>query len=266
MLGTPVGGFGAGVARAGRFVEGPTGGWDTAAPREEEVLRMSGEPRESDGDRAVGEPEPQIKRGGLPLPGLKHWRLRRELSQANLARRADLTVDYLSKVESGRRGCNPSIAQHLADLLRVDLLDLRRNHGGAEEHQKVSSPARPARVRIAHQRVHRVYLRLLLLEAVGSSYAAMDEREIEEHCEKGTWEEVLKTVRARKREMGFIGGVLEGGGAPQDSALPEEVRSFLEAVLRSYPDQDIRLLAMARRRELSEEGHEALTKAMRDLL
>jgi transcriptional regulator with XRE-family HTH domain len=227
---------------------------------------MGGDPRDSDRDRAVGKPEPQIKRGGLPLPGLKHWRLRRGLSQAKLARRADLTVDYLSKVESGRRGCNPSIAQHLADLLTVDLLDLRRNHGGAEERQKVSSPARPARVRIAHRQVHQIYLRLLLLEAVGSSYAAMDEREIEERCEKGTWEGVLETLRARKREIDFLGGVLDGGGAPQDSDLPEEVRSFLEAVLESYPDQDIRLLAMARRRELSEEGHEALTKAMRDLL
>jgi transcriptional regulator with XRE-family HTH domain len=228
---------------------------------------MGGDLRGSDGDRAVGEPEPQIKRGGLPLPGLKHWRLRRGLSQANLARRADLTVDYVSKVESGRRGCNPSIAQHLADLLTVDLLDLRRNHGGAEEQlQKVPTPARPARVRIAHQQVHRVYLKLLLAEAVGSSYAAMDEPEIEEHCEKSTWEEVLKTVRARRREIGFLGGVLEGGEAPQDSDLPEEVRSFLEAVLESYPDQDIRLLAMARRREPTREGHEALTNAMRELL
>ena len=227
---------------------------------------MSGDLRESDADRGVGEPEPAIKRGGLPLPGLKRWRLRRGLSQAKLARRADLTVDYLSKVESGRRGCNPSIAQHLADLLRVDLLDLRRNHDGAEELQKVSTPARPARVRIAHRQVHRVYLRLILLEAVGSSYAAMEEREIEEHCEKGTWEEVLKTLRARRREIEFLGGVLEGGGAPQDSDLPEEVRSFLEEVLGSYPDLDIRLLAAARRREDSEEGRKALTKAMRDLL
>jgi len=227
---------------------------------------MGGDPRDSDRDRAAGEPEPAIKRGGLPLPGLKHWRLRRELSQAKLARRADLTVDYLSKVESGRRGCNPSIAQHLADLLTVDLLDLRRNHGGAEEHQKVSSPARPARVRIAHRQVHQVYLRLLLLEAVGTSYAAMDEPEIEEHCEKSTWEEVLESVRARKREMEFLGGVLEGGGVLQDSDLPEEVRSFLEAVLKSYPGQDLYLLALARRREPSEEGHEALTKAMRELL
>jgi transcriptional regulator with XRE-family HTH domain len=228
---------------------------------------MGGDPRESDRrDRSVGEPEPAIKRGGLPLPGLKHWRLRRGLSQAKLARRADLTVDYLSKVESGRRGCNPSIAQHLADLLRVDLLDLRRNYGGAEQRQKVSTPARPARVRIAHRRVHRVYLRLLLLEAVGSAYAAMDEPEMEERCEKGTWEEVLETVRARRREIDFLGGVLEGGGGLQDSDLPEEVRSFLEDVLASYPDQDIRLLAMARRRESSEEGRKVLTEAMRALL
>jgi transcriptional regulator with XRE-family HTH domain len=230
---------------------------------------VGGDPRGSDRrDRAVGEPEPAIKRGGLPLPGLKHWRLRRGLSQAKLARRADLTVDYLSKVESGRRGCNPSIAQHLADLLRVDLLDLRRNHGGAEQRQKVSTPARarPARVRIAHRQVHQVYLRLLLLEAVGSSYAAMDEPEMEERCEKGTWEEVLETVRARRREIDFLGGVLEGGGGLQDSDLPEEVRSFLEDVLASYPDQDIRLLAMARRRESSEEGRKVLTEAMRALL
>ena len=196
---------------------------------------MSGEPRESDGDRAVGEPEPQIKRGGLPLPGLKHWRLRRELSQANLARRADLTVDYLSKVESGRRGCNPSIAQHLADLLRVDLLDLRRNHGGAEEHQKVSSPARPARVRIAHRQVHRVYLRLLLLEAVGSSYAAMDEPEIEEHCEKSTWEEVLETVRARKREIGFLGGCSRVGERRKIRICPRRCARSWRTCLRATP-------------------------------
>jgi transcriptional regulator with XRE-family HTH domain len=218
-------------------------------------------------DRAVGEPEPAIKRGGLPLPGLKHWRLRRGLSQAKLARRADLTVDYLSKIESGRRGCNPSIAQHLADLLEVDLLDLRRKYDDAEEEQqKVSRPARPARIRLAHRQVHQVYLKILLLGAVGSAYAAMDEWAMEKHLEKRSWEEVLEAVRARKREIEFLGGVLESGGVLQDPDLPEEVRSFLEAVLQSYPEQDIRLLAVARRREPSEEGHEALTKAMRDLL
>jgi hypothetical protein len=52
----------------------------------------------------------------------------------------------------------------------------------------------------------------------------------------------------------------------EDSTLPKEVRSFLERVLKSYPDLDIRVLAVARRGEPTEEGHEALTKAMRDLL
>ena len=223
--------------------------------------------QEPNRDRVVGESEPAIRRGGLPLPSLKHWRLRRGLSQAKLARRADLTVDYLSKVESGRRGCNATIAQHLADLLNVDLLDLRRKHDGAEEEQqKVSKPARPARVRIAHRQVHQVYLKLLLAEAVGSAYAAMDEREIEKHCQESIWEDVLGTVRARKREIEFLGEMIDSRKVLQEPDLPEEVRSFLESVLESYPGQDLYLLARARRRETSEEGHEALTKAMRDLL
>jgi hypothetical protein len=52
----------------------------------------------------------------------------------------------------------------------------------------------------------------------------------------------------------------------QDPNLSEEVRSFLEAMLESYPDLDFRVLALARRGEPTEEGHEALTKAMWDLL
>ena len=55
----------------------------------------------------VGGPEPALRGGGLPLPGLKRWRLERGLSQAELAQRAGLTADYLFKVESGRRGATP---------------------------------------------------------------------------------------------------------------------------------------------------------------
>src|SRR5215208_5037070 len=141
---------------------------------EEEGRHVTEGSQGSGSERAVGEPEPAIRGGGFRLPALKHWRLRRELSQRDLARRADLTVDYLSKIETGRRGCNPSIAQHLADLLKVDLLDLRRKYDGAEEPQKVSRPARPARIRVPHRRMHQVYLKMLLAQAVGSSYAAMD--------------------------------------------------------------------------------------------
>jgi hypothetical protein len=38
----------------------------------------------------VGEPEPPRRGGGLPLPGLKYWRVRRGLTQAELTRRAAL--------------------------------------------------------------------------------------------------------------------------------------------------------------------------------
>jgi hypothetical protein len=35
----------------------------------------------SGGNGPVGEPEPALRGGGLPLPGLKRWRLHRGLSQ-----------------------------------------------------------------------------------------------------------------------------------------------------------------------------------------
>src|SRR5687768_9011162 len=213
-------------------------------------------------DRAVGEPEPAIRGGGFRLPGLKHWRLRRELSQRDLARQADLTVDYLSKIETGRRGCNPSVAQHLADLLKVDLLDLRRHYDeDAEEEQAFLRPARPARPKVAYRQVHQAYLKIFLIGTVGSAYAAMDEWAIEKHCQERSFEEVLEAVRSRKREIEFLRGVLEAGGVLEDPNLPQEVRSFLEAVLESYPDLDIRVLALARKGEPTQEGHEALTKA-----
>jgi len=107
--------------------------------------------------------------------------------------------------------------------------------------------------------VHQAYLKIFHLGAVGSAYAAM-----EKHCERGTWEEVLEAVRTR--EIEFLRGVLEDGGVLQDSTLPAEVRSLLEAVLKSYPDLDIRVLAVARRRQPSEEGRQEFAKAMRDLL
>jgi len=218
----------------------------------------------------MGQTEP-LRGGGFRLPGLKHWRLLRGLSQVELARRADLRPDYLWNVESGRKGCNSSAAQHLAELLKVDLLDLRTKYDDAQEAQAASTggaqaASGPARSRIAYRHVHQAYLKILLVGGVDSTYATMDEGVIEQHCEEISWEEVLKVVWARKREIEFLGEVLEARGVLQDQDLPEEVRSFLESVLGSFPGLDIHLLAMARRHEPSEEGHEALTKAMRDLL
>jgi len=230
---------------------------------ERESLTTGDSQEVSGRDDPVGEPEPALRGGGLPLPGLKHWRMRKGLSQAELARRADLSSDYLFKVESGRRGCNPESAELLADLLGVGLEVLRRRPGAAFD---METPPKPSRPSIPYRHVHQAYLKILLEGAVGSAYAAMDEPEVEERCKGSTGEEVLAIVRAREREVEFLGEALGARGVLRDPDLPEDVRTFLEAVLGSFPDLDIHLLAAARRREPSEEGHEALTKAMRDLL
>jgi transcriptional regulator with XRE-family HTH domain len=224
----------------------------------------TGDSKEVSGsDGLLGEPVPPLRGGSLPLPGLKHWRLRKRLSQKELARRAGLTNYYVYNTESGRRGCNPETAQLLADVLQVDLEDLRRRREDALDGKAPPKPDRPS---IPYRNVHQAYLRLILNGAVGSAYAAMDEWEIEEHCEEGTWEDAIEAVRSRKREIEFLGEWIEARDVPQDPELPEDVRSFLESVLGSFPDLDIDLLAMARRGEATEEGYEALTKAMRDLL
>jgi hypothetical protein len=54
--------------------------------------------------------------------------------------------------------------------------------------------------------------------------------------------------------------------AEVSAGLPVQVRLFLGGTLEGYPDLDVRLLAAARRQERSEEGPEALTKVMRQLL
>ena len=224
---------------------------------------MTGDFRESGRDGALGEPEPPLRGGGLPLPGLKHWRMRKGISQAELARRAGLSSDYLFKVESGRRACRPQAAELLADLVGVSLEVLRRKPGAAFD---METPPKPDRPRVAYRHVHQDYLRIILEGAVGSAYAAMDEWEIEEHCKGSTWEGALEIVQARKREIEYLRDALGARGVLRNPDLSEDVRSFLEAVLKSFPDLDIHLLAMARRREPTEEGHEALTKSMRALL
>jgi transcriptional regulator with XRE-family HTH domain len=176
---------------------------------------MTGDSQEFSGrDGPVGKPIPPLRGGSLPLPGLKHWRLRKRLSQKELARRAGLTSHHLYKIETGKRGCNPETAQLLADVLQVDLEDLRRRREDALDGK---APPKPSRARIPYRNVHQAYLRLILKGAVGSAYAAMDEWEIEEYCEEGTWEDAIEAVRARKREIEFLGEALEAGGGATGS-------------------------------------------------
>jgi transcriptional regulator with XRE-family HTH domain len=171
------------------------------------------------------------------------------MSQADLALRAGLTADYLFKVESGRRGCNPEAAEELAEVLEVGLRELRTMRDDPGQERASSAPARP---RVAHRRVHQAYLRILLIREAGSAHAAMEEWEIERHCEGISWEGVIGVVRARKRELGALGELMRDERV--NAGLTAEVRSFLEAALEGYPDLDIRLLAAARRREPSEGG------------
>ena len=155
-------------------------------------------------------PSPPLRGGGLPLPGLKHWRLRKGISQTDLARRAGLSSSYLFKVESGRRACRPEAAELLADLLGVRLEVLRRKPGAAFD---METPPKPDRPRIAYRHVHQAYLRIILEGAVGSAYAAMDEWEIEERCEGSTWEGALEIVQARKQEIEYLRERPGPGGA-----------------------------------------------------
>jgi DNA-binding XRE family transcriptional regulator len=85
----------------------------------------------SDASRASRRRQGDFKGGGLRLSGLKQWRERRVLSQGELAKLVGVQRGYLQKVEQGRRGCNPWVAQRIAEELGVDLEALRA--GPAEE-------------------------------------------------------------------------------------------------------------------------------------
>ncbi len=196
--------------------------------------------------------EPPLRSGGLRLPSLRQWRLRRGLTQQRLAESAGLDQRHLTKIETGRLGCNPSPAQRLAEELGVEVAELR-----VHPHEQ---DARPAKPRISQRNLQRAYLSVLLGREVGSAYTAMGEEALEKHCQWLSWEGVLEVASGRRREAKVLRELLD------DAALPEEVRPFLEEALGTHPDRDIRLLAAAREREASPEGREELTRAMREFL
>ena len=199
--------------------------------------------------REGSEVEPVLRGGGLRLPGLKYWRLRRGLSQVWLAQRVETNQRYISRIEAGVRGCNPNMAQKLAEVLEVDLKALR-----------TKAEPEPARPRSVYRRVHRTYLKIILERTVGSAYTALGERGLELHCNKLPWEGVLEVISKRKREAEVIREIF------RDADLSKEVRRFLEAALSGYPNQDIHILTVTRRREGSEKGREELSSAMQELL
>ncbi len=181
---------------------------------------------------------------GLLLPGLKGWRIRRGLTQQQLADRVGARLQYISRVEQGR-GCNRAVAQEIADALEVDLDELRADTGLGDSGTRY---------------LHKAYLKILLERVVGSSYAVLEERELEERVEGLSVEELVGVIYKRRRELDLLDEVLA------ESGLLLQVRLFLEELVKERPAEDIRILAAARTQETSEEGRERLTQAMRELL
>ena len=87
----------------------------------------------SDASRESGSPQGDFKGGGLRLSGLKKWRERRGLSEGQLAKLVGVPRHYVQRIEQGRRGCNPWVAQKMAEELEVDLEELRASLAPEEE-------------------------------------------------------------------------------------------------------------------------------------
>jgi transcriptional regulator with XRE-family HTH domain len=205
-------------------------------------------------------PEAPEWRVGVKLPGLRVWRKRRGLTQTELAQMAGVTQNVLTRVESGQRGCNPEVAQKLAEVLDVDLQELE-GEPGDEPPAPEEAPSRPpARPVVTCRYIHRAYLKYMLDKEVGTSYATLSEGELKKHCEELSLERVLEIISEKKREIEFVERALE------DPELTPEVRLYFEEVARQAPDENIRLLLALRSEASSEERRQELTRAMRELL
>ena len=220
--------------------------------------------QDSDASRGSGRPQGDFKGGGLRLSGLKQWRERRGLSQGQLAKLVGVPRHYVQRIEQGRRGCNPWVAQKMAEELEVDLEELRaslapQEDTGGEGDVRVRRGRPP--VVIPRRSVHRAYLKVLLDREVGSAYSALEEREFESWYMRLSPEELLEIISRRQLERELLKEVLT-----YTARLHPEVRTFLEELVREHPGEDLRILAARRAQEHSEEGRERLSRAMRRLL
>src|SRR5215204_6357184 len=89
--------------------------------------------QDSDASRGSDPFKGDFKGGGLRLSGLKKWRERRGLSQDQLAKLVGVSLNYVQRIERGRRGCNPWVAQKMAEELEVDLEGLRARSAPEED-------------------------------------------------------------------------------------------------------------------------------------
>jgi transcriptional regulator with XRE-family HTH domain len=184
-----------------------------------------------------------FKGGGLRLSGLKGWRVRRGLSQGQLAKLVGVPRHYVQRIEQGRRGCNPWVAQKMAEALVVDLEELRADSAleegdtGTEGDVRVRRGGPPV-AEPWRSSLHRAYLEVLLEREVGSTYSALEEGEFEGRCMGLSVEDLLGIVSSRERERELLRGLL----ADTDRLHPD-VRAFLEELVREQPGEDLRILA-----------------------
>jgi transcriptional regulator with XRE-family HTH domain len=120
--------------------------------------------------RLLGNPHARI---GVKLPGLREWRMRRGLNQTELAQMAGVAQIYLTGIETGRRGCNPEVAQKLAEILDVNLQMLRGKAGKGAPAPKVAPSRPPLSPEVASRYIHRAYLKYILTREVGTSYSTL---------------------------------------------------------------------------------------------
>jgi transcriptional regulator with XRE-family HTH domain len=221
-------------------------------------------PQDSDASRGSDPFKGDFKGGGLRLSGLKKWREHRGLSQGQLAKLVDVSRHYVQRIEQGRQGCNPWIAQRMAEELEVDLEALRARSApeegtGAEGDVLVRSGL--PQVVIPRRSLHRAYLKVLLEREVGSAYSTLEEIEFESWFMKLPLEELLEIISRRHLERKLLKEVLT-----DTARLHPEVRAFLEELVREQPGEDVRILAARRKQEHSEEERQRLARAMRGLL
>ena len=218
----------------------------------------------SDDRRGSDLPRGDFKGGGLRLSSLKKWRERRGLSQGQLAKLIGVPRHYVQRIEQGRRGCNPWVAQKMAEELEVDLEGLQASLA-PEEDTGTEGDVRVRRSRpsvvVTRRSLHHAYLKLLLEREVGSAYSALEESEFESWYMKLSLEELLEMISRRGLERELLREVLT-----DTARLHPEVRTFLEELLREHPGDDVRVLAARRRQEHSQQGRERLSRAMRGLL
>src|SRR5215203_1807248 len=217
----------------------------------------------SDASRGSDPFKGDFKGGGLRLSALEKWRERRSLSQGQLAKLVGVSRHYVQRIEQGRQGCNPWIAQKMAEELEVDLEGLRARsapeEGTGAEGDVLVGWGRPPVV-ISRRSVHQAYLKVLLEREVGSAYSTLEERELESWCMKLSPEELLEIISRRALERELLKEVLT-----DTARLHPEVRTFLEELVREHPGEDLRILEARRAQEPSEEERQRLTRAMRGL-